>query len=198
MPIPVLSNFRPDGMAANVVGGQRLSTTSVSTYDDTRTSAVAPASNEVIPGRLVAYDATGNVDVGSRVREPRLGIAAPTTGFLAANFAGIALKRNTTAIRGAIPTAQTVNDTTTSSGYFGGDLLSRAVLGEWWVEYDSAVVVPARGAAVFVEITGANRGRVSTTAGTALPATAIVFTGRVEQGWNGLYYASVNILTKLY
>jgi len=195
--LPTAANFSAYGQKANVVGGQRVSLTSVGFYDDTRTSAVAPASAEVVPGRFVMYDTAGNFDGSLLTREPRKGIKAVVGAFVAADFAGIALRRpGSTPIRGAIPSAQTVNDTQTES-FVAGDVLSRAVQNEWWVEFDSATA-PAAGAAVFVDdVTAGFLGRASASVGQALATTVAVFTGRVEQGLNGLYYASVNILNKL-
>jgi len=198
MPIPTQANFRPSGMAPNVVGGQRVSLTSVGFYNDTRTSGVAPTSGDVLPGRFVALDSTGNFHTNNNSHEPRLGVAAITTGFTANTFAGMALNRaGSTPTRGAIPSAQTVNDTSTITAYRGGDTLSRAVEGEWWVEFDSATV-PAAGTAVRVDnVTVGSLGRASATIGVALPTTVAVFTGRVERGWDGKFYASINLPNKL-
>lgn len=196
MPIPVQANFRPSGMAPNVVGGQRGSLTSVGFYNDTRTSGVAPGSGPVYVARAVAYDATGDFDTDGK-REPRLGIAAVDGTFAAADFAGFALKRNAELVRGDIASANTIDDTTET--YYGPQqVLSRAVQDEWWVSYDSDTVVPARGDAVFIDnVTVGLEGQTSASVGVALPTTVVVFTGRVEQGWDGNYYALVNIPTKL-
>lgn len=196
MPIPVLANFDPQGMKPNVVGGQRVNLTSVGFYDDTRTSAVAPGSEGVVPARFVAFDATGDFDTSNVTREPRLGVKAADGTFAATDFAGMALNRQAAPVRGVIASAQTVNDTL-ETYYTERETLSRAVQGEWWVEFDSATA-PAYGAAVFVDnVTAGSEGRASASVGVALPTTVIIFTGRVETGWDGKNYASFNIPTKL-
>ena len=196
MPIPVQANFRPAGMYPNVVGGQRGSLTSVGFYNDTRTSGIAPGSGNVYVARAVAYDATGDFDLSNPTREPRLGVAAVTGAFAAADFAGFALRQNADPVRGTIADAQTINDTT-ETFYLPGQVISRAVADEWWVEYNTGDPVPARGDAVFIQTAATLEGVASAATGVALPTDVAVFVGRVEQGWDGKSYALVNIKDKL-
>jgi hypothetical protein len=195
MPIPVLANFRARGMAPNVVGGKRTAENFSAEYTDTATGVIAPASLPATPGRILMYDTAGDTDAANAYRGKRRGVKAVTSAFVAADFAGILIRRYASPVYGAIPSANTVNDTTTNASVLPGEVVSRAVARTWYVEFDSATP-PTESAAVFVDNSSAvaNYGRVSASVGVTLTTARLVFTGEHEQGWDGKYYAGVRFV----
>lgn len=198
MPIPTIDNFEPFGMKPNVVGGQRLNLSQVNEYNDTRTRVVAPGSADILPGRMVMFDASGNTDEGALgSRLPRRGVRAVDAAFTAADLAGVAIYRTSAPIRGRVAKFTEVNSDLTNP-FEPEDSLSTAVDNEWAVEYDDINVVPAEGAQVFVDnVNAGEEGRLSASVGVAIPQTVMVFTGFVAMGFDGKAYAGVSFLQRL-
>ena len=196
--IPVQANFIPQGHSAPVVGGKPLFGGEDYVKFSTRSGVVVPASLPILPGKLVAFDDTGNTTGYTRGNYPSEhipthGIALPGAAFVAEDFAGIAIFQRALPNRSFPAKLGTIDDPNDAPMYEPENTITRAVDRAWWVVFDNAAP-PVRNGQVFVDnVTAGAEGQCSVATGVALPLEIISFYGPeyVQAGNDGLFYAAL-------
>jgi hypothetical protein len=173
----------------NAIRGTRAQINSVQ-YDDLRNGNLVAASAAIRPGRACAF-AAGST--GGNSYQPILNITAIVPAFVAADFAGIISGDIWQERIGQISNAIDADNTTVTAQ--PGDLIPRAVSGEWWVEVDALAGINRGVVAQVLTAAGVNQGAFSAAGGTALTGV-LVFTGRTATV-GGLPFAVVKFVNEL-
>jgi hypothetical protein len=172
----------------NAIRGTRAQINSV-TYDDLRNGNLVAGSANIRPGRACAF-APGST--GGNSYQPNANITSIVPAFVAADFAGIISGDIWQERIGAISNAVDADTQTVEA--IPGDLIPRAVAGEWWVEVSTVTGVARGGAVSVLTAAGPNQGAFAPTGGVVIPQ--LLFTGKVATV-GGLPFAVVKFMTEL-